>query len=329
MNENSTISNAYDGKHDEYGHDLPRWMNFEHVIDIGEMDPNQTATDYYGFELPNGVAMVIQSQPSHRDHPFIVYSYGDGACFHDDVEFDSLRTAISYASQLHSGAIDPDYLRVEYTHDEYETLCWRDFYQAAHGNIEYASRLVDQCNGGFREGFGPYACAAEDLAEGEIVNFNNRYVITDANGPDTKEIAAKRIWNELGDVCIDDNECIDSEFYGYPIGTFREDIWHDIEDQLGVPIHELMFPDDVIKDMTNERKPELTIFTSKKRTFPQAFSVRKSVVQAVEKFLQKEKLYVKRDTNVPFSARPEKKALRTAKVHSYPRSILKAQFSMS
>lgn len=210
-------------------------------------------TDYYGFELPNGVAMVIQSQPSHRDHPFIVYSYGDGACFHDDVEFDSLRTAISYASQLHSGAIDPDYLRVEYTHDEYETLCWRDFYQAAHGNIEYASRLVDQCNGGFREGFGPYACAAEDLAEGEIVNFNNCYVITDANGPDTKEIAAKRIWNELGDVCIDDNECIDSEFYGYPIGTFREDIWHDIEDQLGVPIHELMFPDDVIKDMTNER----------------------------------------------------------------------------
>lgn len=152
-----------------------------------------------------------------------------------------------------ANAGDPDYLRVEYTHDEYETLCWRDFYQAAHGNIEYASRLVDQCNGGFREGFGPYACAAEDLAEGEIVNFNNCYVITDANGPDTKEIAAKRIWNELGDVCIDDNECIDSEFYGYPIGTFREDIWHDIEDQLGVPIHELMFPDDVIKDMTNER----------------------------------------------------------------------------
>ena len=118
MNETQAISNAYDGKHDEYGHDLPRWMNFEHAIDTGEMHPNQTATDYYSFELPNGVAMVIQSQPSHRDHPFIVYSYGDGACFHDDVEFDSLRTAIDYASQLHSGAIDPDCLRVEYTLDE-------------------------------------------------------------------------------------------------------------------------------------------------------------------------------------------------------------------
>lgn len=202
MNENSTISNAYDGKHDEYGHDLPRWMNFEHVIDIGEADPTQTATDYYGFELPNGVAMVIQNQPSHRDHPFIVYSYGDGACFHDDVEFDSLRTAIDYASQLHSGAIDPDCLRVEYTLDEYGTLCWRDFYQAAHGNIEYASRLIDQCDGRFREGFSPYACAAEDLAEGEIVDFNNCYVITDANGQDAKEIAATKIWDELGDVCI-------------------------------------------------------------------------------------------------------------------------------
>ena len=84
-----------------------------------------------------------------------------------------------------------------------------------------------------------------------------------------------------------------------------------------------------VENLKQGRKPELTIFTNKKRTFPQAFSVRKSVVQAVEKFLQKEKLYVKRDTNVPFSARPEKKALRTAKVHSYPRSILKAQFSMS
>lgn len=99
----------------------------------------------------------------------------------------------------------------------------------------------------------PYACAAEDLAEGEIVDFNNCYVITDANGQDAKEIAATKIWDELGDVCIDDNECIDSEFYGYPIGTFREDIWHDIEDQLEVPIHELMFPDDANKDMTNER----------------------------------------------------------------------------
>lgn len=51
---------------------------------------------------------------------------------------------------------------------------------------------------------------------------------------------------------------------GYPIGTFREDIWHDIEDQLEVPIHELMFPDDVNKDMTNERS--LTMSNENKNT---------------------------------------------------------------
>lgn len=84
-----------------------------------------------------------------------------------------------------------------------------------------------------------------------------------------------------------------------------------------------------IENLKQGRKPDRAIFTNKKRTFRQAFSARKSVVQAVEKFLQKEKLYVKRDTNVPFSAQLEKKALRTAKVYSYPKSILKAQFSMS
>lgn len=63
-----------------------------------------------------------------------------------------------------------------------------------------------------------------------------------------------------------------------------------------------------VENLKQGRKPELTIFTSKKRTFPQAFSVRKSVVQAVEKFLQKEKLYVKRDTNVPFFCPTRKKS---------------------
>ena len=39
---------------------------------------------------------------------------------------------------------------------------------------------------------------------------------------------------------------------------------YDIEDQLGVPIHELMFPDDVNKDMTNERS--LTMSNENKNT---------------------------------------------------------------
>lgn len=224
---------------------------------------------------------MFLKQSARREDLLVVGEVDNIHSFFSDYEtewrsnilFDDLDEALRYCEDVRSGFISDIQLHssfIMYKEPGFKAMPgggfagWSDLFYAAHGNIEYASRLVDQCNGGFREGFGPYACAAEDLAEGEIVNFNNCYVITDANGPDTKEIAAKRIWDELGDVCIDDNECIDSEFYGYPIGTFREDIWHDIEDQLGVPIHELMFPDDVNKDMTNERS--LTMSNENKNT---------------------------------------------------------------
>ena len=34
----------------------------------------------------------------------------------------------------------------------------------------------------------------------------------------------KQIWNNLGDIPIDDNECIKVEFMDFSIGTHREDI---------------------------------------------------------------------------------------------------------
>lgn len=44
---------------------------------------------------------------------------------------------------------------------------------------------------------------------------------------------AKSIWTELGDVCVDDDGCIDQDWRGYPTGTDREDIWRDIEEDFG------------------------------------------------------------------------------------------------
>lgn len=246
------------------------WLEPHQDIKRKPQAPGMQLVDWYGFTVPKTEKKMFLKQSARREDLLVVGEVDNIHSFFDDYEtewrsnilFDDLDEALRYCEDVRSGFISDIQLHssfIMYKEPGFKAMPgggfagWSDLFYAAHGNIEYASRLVDQCNGGFREGFGPYACAAEDLAEGEIVNFNNCYVITDANGPDTKEIAAKRIWNELGDVCIDDNECIDSEFYGYPIGTFREDIWHDIEDQLGVPIHELMFPDDVIKDMTNER----------------------------------------------------------------------------
>lgn len=60
--------------------------------------------------------------------------------------------------------------------------------------------------------------------------------------------AAKEVWKQLEDVCIDDDGNVDDVvrisapnfYHWYPKGTNREDIWHDIEDRLHVSVAYLM-----------------------------------------------------------------------------------------
>lgn len=40
----------------------------------------------------------------------------------------------------------------------------------------------------------------------------------------TRNIAA--LWQQFNEVIIDQNECIESEFHIWPVGTYRYDIWH-------------------------------------------------------------------------------------------------------
>lgn len=68
------------------------------------------------------------------------------------------------------------------------------------------------------------------------------YVDLDAGTP---LWVAKRIWNDLEDVTVDDDGCIDtplliSELGWYPKGTEREEIWHDIEERTGISVAYLM-----------------------------------------------------------------------------------------
>ncbi len=46
----------------------------------------------------------------------------------------------------------------------------------------------------------------------------------------------KEIWDELGNISIDENDNIDIPFYNYPAGTPNIEIWHDLEDFFGVSI---------------------------------------------------------------------------------------------
>lgn len=53
----------------------------------------------------------------------------------------------------------------------------------------------------------------------------------------------EQLWEELGDVCIDNEGHIDSDWRGYERGTHREEIWHDFEDDhldIGVTVAGLM-----------------------------------------------------------------------------------------
>lgn len=39
------------------------------------------------------------------------------------------------------------------------------------------------------------------------------------------------LWASFGDTPVDNNDCIESPFQGFPIGTDRFEIWHWFEEQ--------------------------------------------------------------------------------------------------
>ena len=47
---------------------------------------------------------------------------------------------------------------------------------------------------------------------------------------------AKKVWDELSDIAVDDNDEIEQEFMNFSIGTDIGDIWHHIENTYNVSI---------------------------------------------------------------------------------------------
>lgn len=76
---------------------------------------------------------------------------------------------------------------------------------------------------------------------------NTGYQMSDLHGhgpldPEAKAELAQYVWKMLGDVPVNDDGNIQVDFFEWPIGTHREEIWHDIEEKYDVLIHELMYP---------------------------------------------------------------------------------------
>ena len=53
---------------------------------------------------------------------------------------------------------------------------------------------------------------------------------------------AEDLWQELGNVPVNDDGEIQEPFHQFSIGTHREAIWHWLEEEFGVAVHDLMFP---------------------------------------------------------------------------------------
>lgn len=67
----------------------------------------------------------------------------------------------------------------------------------------------------------------------------NRYT----NPKITKQV--QTIWEDLGNIPINDDGIIEEDFGGFPAGTDREDIWHWIEATFNISVHDdLMFPNE-------------------------------------------------------------------------------------
>lgn len=49
---------------------------------------------------------------------------------------------------------------------------------------------------------------------------------------------AKKLWNELSDVIVDENDCLEDDWCIFPRGTYKIDIWHWFEDYFGISVAE-------------------------------------------------------------------------------------------
>lgn len=60
----------------------------------------------------------------------------------------------------------------------------------------------------------------------------------------------REMWEEFGDIPIDSSKCIDQDFYFWPKGTDRYEIWHWFDEHCPNNLHDdLMFPGKATAEM--------------------------------------------------------------------------------
>ena len=150
-----------------------------------------------------------------------------------NILFDDLDEALNYCLDVRSGFISDIQLHssfIMYKEPGFKAMPgggfagWSDLFYAAHGNLEYANKLLFDCQAGDRDGMDPRRCAREDLINGVIAEFGSEYIMTGDAGQKNRLNSAEILRFELDSVPTDGNGHITGYFHGFPLGTSLEDI---------------------------------------------------------------------------------------------------------
>lgn len=223
------------------------WLEPHQDIKRKPQAPGMQLVDWYGFTVPKTEKKMFLKQSARREDLLVVGEVDNIHSFFDDYEtewksnilFDDLDEALCYCEDVRSGFISDIQLHssfIMYKVPGFKAMPgggfagWSDLFNAAHGNLEYANKLLFDCQAGDRDGMDPRQCAREDLINGVIAEFGSEYIMTGDAGQKNRLNSVEILRFELNSVPTDGNGHITGYFHGFPLGTSLEDISAAIND---------------------------------------------------------------------------------------------------
>lgn len=223
------------------------WLEPHQDIKQKPQAPGMQLADRYGFTVPKTEKKMFLKQSARREDLLVVGEVDNIHSFFDDHEtewksnilFDDLDEALCYCEDVRSGFISDIQLHssfIMYKEPGFKAMPgggfagWSDLFNAAHGNLEYANKLLFDCQAGDRDGMDPRRCAREDLINGVITEFGSEYIMTGDAGQKNRLNSAEILRFELNNAPTDGNGHITGYFHGFPLGTSLEDIRAAIDD---------------------------------------------------------------------------------------------------
>lgn len=217
------------------------WLEPHEAIKRKTQAPGMQLVDWYGFTVPKTKKEMFLKQSARREDLLVVGEVDNIHSFFSDYEtewrsnilFDDLDEALRYCEDVRSGFISDIQLHssfIMYKEPGFKSMPgggfagWSDLFYAAHGNLEYANKLLFDCQAGDRDGMDPRRCAREDLINGVIAEFGSEYIMTGDAGQKNRLNSAEILRFELDSVPTDGNGHITGYFHGFPLGTSLEDI---------------------------------------------------------------------------------------------------------